>query len=311
MLEIIIGLIFVYLLYSLICAALSEIIAWFLTLRAKTLRSGIEKLLNDPQLAQKIYAHPIIQGLTHGQKLPSYIPKEAFASALLDILRKEAGTQGDAIRRLKSALDQLPEENALRRQFYALMDGSVEEIQQVRARVEKWFDDSMDRLSGWYKRRAQVVVLIVAAVVAIVANADSVVIVRSLSRDATLRQALVEAAEKTVQVKPGEVRTEPNVTEAVAQLQAVQEQIDGLLLPVGWTFSQKAMMGDLPDPRRLPSEVKDWASKFLGLLFTVLAISLGAPFWFDMLNKVVNVRLAGRQPMKAPVNESPIPAAPA
>ena len=40
--------------------------------------------------------------------------------------------------------------------------------------------------------------------------------------------------------------------------------------------------------------------KVVGLLFTALAISLGAPFWFDMLNRVVSIRAAGRAPDEKP-----------
>ncbi|OAV45515.1 hypothetical protein [Lewinella sp. 4G2] len=37
-------------------------------------------------------------------------------------------------------------------------------------------------------------------------------------------------------------------------------------------------------------------SKLLGFLLTALAISMGAPFWFDLLKKLVNIRSAGNRP---------------
>ncbi len=40
----------------------------------------------------------------------------------------------------------------------------------------------------------------------------------------------------------------------------------------------------------------DLATKFLGFILTALAISMGAPFWFDLLKKLVNIRSAGSRP---------------
>jgi hypothetical protein len=37
-----------------------------------------------------------------------------------------------------------------------------------------------------------------------------------------------------------------------------------------------------------------------GWILTALAVSLGAPFWFDVLNNFVNLRLSGAKPAKAP-----------
>jgi hypothetical protein len=42
-----------------------------------------------------------------------------------------------------------------------------------------------------------------------------------------------------------------------------------------------------------------WLLKFLGILLTAVASSQGAPFWFDLLKKIVNVRLTGLNPSEA------------
>jgi len=87
--EIAIGLVFVYLLFSVICSALNEVVAWFFDLRAKTLRQGIEKLLADPAvkgLATSIYDHPLVKGLSQGGRPPSYITSRSFGLALMDVI---------------------------------------------------------------------------------------------------------------------------------------------------------------------------------------------------------------------------------
>ncbi len=325
-LEIAIGLIFVYLLFSLICSSLSEIIAWALNLRARTLRSGIETLLQDPSLADlmkqnpklkgtfdklsahwkekgqsvagTLYAHPLIRGMTHDDKQPSYIPKQTFAAAFIDILNSVANTgasPANALQKLRGAIASLPEQSEIRQQLEAVLDDTVKDFREARARVEKWFDNSMERVSGWYKRRAQVIVLVLAALVVGASNADSVMIVQSLAHDSALREGLVAAAQQTVKAGTPEARTEPDAVKAAAQLQQAQAQLNALRLPIGWNFDAQARIGALPDPRRMP-QGWDWLGKLAGLLVTIIAVSMGAPFWFDTLNKVVNARLTGGVP---------------
>jgi hypothetical protein len=252
----------------------------------------------EQSVATTLYAHPLIQGMIHDGKQPSYIPKHTFAAAFLDMLHsvaaKAVANPGNALEKLRGAIASLPEQSEIRQQLEAVIDDTVTDYQEARARVEKWFDDSMERVSGWYKRRSQVIVLIIAVVVVGAGNADTVVIARSLAHDSVLRQGLVTAAEQTVKLGSPEARTEPDALKAVAQLQETQAQLNNLRLPIGWNGDSQATIGKLPDPRRLP-EGWHWVTKIVGLLFTILAVSMGAPFWFDVLNKVVNARLTGSQ----------------
>lgn len=345
MLDIAIGLIFVYLLFSLICSAISEIFAWATDLRARTLRGGVETLLDDAKLreflAQKqllagefvkgllnktretnvastLYEHPLIQSLRQKDKHPSYLSKDIFASAFLDLLRQAAPASADAkdpLARLRSTIDALPKDSTIRRSLEAVLDETVRDFDHAKARVEKWFDDAMDRVSGWYKRRSQWVVIATSLVLVTAANADTLMIAKALSRDSVLRQSLVAAAQQTVSQGLPEQRAQPDVKAALTQLRDVQQRMDDLLLPVGWTLERRpqgvvapgpaegqggAQLSALEDLRAMPTTGTGWLGKIGGLLFTVFAVSLGAPFWFDTLNKVVNVRLTGKQPDVAP-----------
>lgn len=336
MLEVAIGLIFVYLLFSLMCSALSELVAWAMDLRARTLRGGIESLLEDPKLreflqekkllkggfkkglvktteeqsvASSLYEHPLIQGMMQKDQHPSYIPKDLFASAFLDMLREAVPASEDAkdaLERLKSRIAALPEDSPVRRSLEAVLDDTIRDIHQAKARVEKWFDDAMDRVSGWYKRRSQWVVLVLAAVLVLGANADSLMIARTLSRDSVLRASLVAAAEQAARQDTQEGRESPDAKAALAELRALEARMAELRLPIGWSFDAAPAAGQgaqppvLEDPRGMPSGLTSWLAKLAGLLFTIFAVSLGAPFWFDVLNKVVNVRITGKQPEPVP-----------
>jgi hypothetical protein len=49
----------------------------------------------------------------------------------------------------------------------------------------------------------------------------------------------------------------------------------------------------------LPAGGREWLLKIGGLLVTMIALSQGAPFWFDLLQKLVNLRLAGSSPAES------------
>src|SRR6185437_9940047 len=77
----------------------------------------------------------------------------------------------------------------------ALIDAAGDDAAKARQNIEDWFNASMDRVSGWYKRRAQVFIFIIGFFVAISVNADSVIIAKRLATDRSLREALVSAAQ--------------------------------------------------------------------------------------------------------------------
>jgi hypothetical protein len=75
----------------------------------------------------------------------------------------------------------------------------------------------------------------------------------------------------------------------MAQLSAATETIGNLALPIGWV---KGSFG--------PTTILGW-------VITALAASLGAPFWFDLLNRFVNVRASGKAPEEEPKSPKEVP----
>ncbi len=285
-LDILIGMAFIYLLLSLVCSAVNELIASVKSLRAKTLEQGIRTLVSDEKLAQKIYKHPIIKGLYKGDRLPSYIPARTFVMALLDIAVPtkpgESKTIQDA-QELASKIDANTElSNDIKQALTTLIASAEKDLNQARTNIETWFDDSMERVGGWYKRETQKIVLMIAVVTTVALNADSVMMLTLFSRDTALRASVVAAAEDAVR------KSEPPAN--------VSAQLEKLQAPLGWSFADP--MQSPQDLRRFPQNGAEWFSKFAGLLVTTIAISLGAPFWFDLLNKLVQLRGAGNEPKK-------------
>jgi hypothetical protein len=150
---------------------------------------------------------------------------------------------------------------------------------------------------------------VLAAAVTVVANADSIQIAESLSADPALRTALVAEAvavseQSSAESAAPDTTPDPVTARALAEqtkrtLQGYRSQIQKLGVPIGWAKSDP----DQPDahnPRSLPTDFWGWVKKFLGLLLTGVAAALGAPFWFDMLNKVMNIRSSGKAPEEKP-----------
>jgi len=345
MLEVAIGLVFVYLLLSLICSVLNEWIARVFGMRSKTLKSGIRALLADDQAVEKLYGHTIIKGLAQqgwyndlvnlirrlplvekvvqeSEAVPSYISGQDFALALFDTLQ-EAGNPnsgknvqvsaddidadgkskalqryaGDAFKDLEAGIDGVIADEEARKALRAILnsvkaetDRWDEAIATARASVEQWFDLQMERVTGWYRRQAQLIILVLALIVSFTLNTDTLMMANRLSSDARLRAEVVAAAVQTSK-EPLPAGSDTPLTR-VGELQAELQQLG---LPVGWVQASD----EYEDPREVPNDQQGWFYKILGLLVTGLAVSLGAPFWFDLLNKLVNLRTTGKKPAES------------
>ena len=289
MLDVAIGVVSLYLLLSLLCSAVKEYIAGLLNLRANTLHDGVCALLHDPDaaaLAAKVRDHPLVSGITRrgkmatrGKDWPSYIPSRVFAAALLDVVAPADPTKPPkTFDEVRAAVARLPSPD-LQRSLINLLDQADRDLAKARERVATWFDDSMERVSGWYRRRVNHILLALGFAVSVVLNADTIAIGNDLFHDNALRAAVAAGAEQLV-------RQPRDTTAAPARLaQTAAGQLESLGLPLGW--------------RSFPATLAGWFTKAVGLLITTFALSMGAPFWFGVLNRFVNVRSGGPPPKRA------------
>jgi hypothetical protein len=295
--QVALGLVFVYLVLALVCSALNEAISTAWRWRARFLREGIANMLDpdDPKkgalYAKELYAHPVVNGLIRADsrkgkpRHPSYLPARVFTTALLDIDRKGAE------RTVKEQIDAVPSAST-RAALQALWADSGGRQDLFRHAVEAWYDDAMDRVSGWYRRRMHLLLWVVAGAIVLALNVDTIRIADHLWKDRTIRAAVIARTQH-----PGPAATAPSVTNVAVSVDKLQQ----LKLPVGWWIEQR------------PKGRGGWASllllKMIGLLMTAAAMTLGAPFWFDVLGKVARIRSAGQVPVPAhpprPVTWSP------
>jgi hypothetical protein len=287
--DVCVGLILLYLILSLVCTTINEVIAHAVGLRARTLAGGIERLIDDRGLLEAFRNDGLIDAAHSVAKgLPSYLSSRAVAGALINSLNPANPMPGVAA--VQETLKKLPDSN-IRDVLTTAAANAGNDITKLRDELAVWFDDSMDRLSGVYKRYLQLLSLAIGLLLAIGLNADTIAVVNSLWSDATLRAGLVQMADKSA----GDNASLDKLSQSLSRLPAIEASVRPF--PVGWpSIVGRSEGGWQQSPMA-------WAAKIIGLLITSLAISLGAPFWFDLLSKFMNVRAAGVKPEKTPVAE--------
>ena len=193
-------------------------------------------------------------------------------------------------------------------------------LAMTRVNLESWFNDAMDRLSGAYKRRAQSIAFVIGLILALLLNVDTINVANKLWREPTLRQAIIAQAENYVP-PAGSLAASP--TGPLDNIPALEKQLQALNIPFGWTIApfntggslctllpiQSGQVMGIPSLnnqgqpvcngiRNFPIDLNGWLLKGLGLLITGLAAAQGAPFWFDILKKIINVRGTGTNPVE-------------
>ncbi len=283
------SLVLIYLYLSMVASILQEWIAQAVALRSKTLRSGVGTLLSDPDVvgvAHQLFDHSLIKSITSNVSGPSYIPGPMFASALLDLVApNQPGGPANVFASVRSDIAAIPSNSALgpvRNSLLTLADNSNGDLAELRNRVENWFDNAMDRVSGEYKRDAQKILFFIGLALAIVLNADTFDIARvgSTPQSTAATAQVLDSIQKENLI--------PDL--AKANSASRQELLKTLtpVLPLGWTQSN------------FPADRLGRLQKAIGIFLTAFMVSLGAPFWFDILDSIMNIRAAGPRPPAVP-----------
>ena len=346
-LDVATGIIFVFLLLSLIASTINELLLSLVNMRARFLVNGLKELLNSHDgggLMKELFNHGLIFGLYQGDykpgkssNLPSYIPARSFALAVMDLIPRyvasfAASTQGTAgsqtpattsgaqgatsaqgsadatsnpLQPFRNAVSLLPD-TKVKEPLIAMIDAANKNPNALLQNIEDWYNSTMDRVSGWYKFRTQWIIFFIGIVLTVSINVDTLVIARHLSNDSALRQSLVAAAQQ--------VATQPVEQQQPPKFQDQMQRIQSLGLPIGWLkFDSPKSDIEAQQERDALAERRVFAQPALssvvwyhlwGWLLTALAVSLGAPFWFDVLNKIVVVRSTVKPKEKSPEEKS-------
>jgi hypothetical protein len=214
------------------------------------------------------------------------------------------------------------------------------QLGQFRTEVSVWFDRSMSRASGVYKRNAKGVAILIGFTIAIVSNADTFHIVARLANDDDLRAVVTQRANEFTQNAPKDIiYNRDQLRQLKRETDVVLQEID---FPLRWTpdsLRQQFGCKDTSKPGDRPVDLNSWDTFYqaclpnqatptvdnsfnllkvgqvaiehwvdfgrviAGWLLSGVAISMGAPFWFDLLGKVMNVRNTGAKPPAAEQKE--------
>lgn len=390
-LDVAIGLIFIFLLLSIVASAMREWLESLVRSRSAQLERGLRELLSDPKgnnLVQALYNHPLITSLYRGSYnaseiptsrmslrrtgLPSYIPKENFALALIDLVARgtdptsavqaanraqklDLGTVRASLSSLSSGLGPDAKTEPVQRAILVALDNAGGDFNQFRRNLEDWFDGTMDRVAGWYKRDTQYVLLGLGLILAVIGNIDSIGLTQYLMANKSARDVLVAQA--------GTVAKDSAILKE--NYDHITKRLDSLRLPIGWSSapavgcdSQKTKSADtlykaaaanstqvvvpvstqnasanVAGPQRAGGSIskrpgdttvtktadtiakakaqpegpkcvahagtrpfswdlftQTFSHSWIGWILTAFAVSFGAPFWFDLLNKFMVIR---------------------
>jgi hypothetical protein len=291
--DLVLGLFFVFLVFSLAVSAANEGITRALEWRSRHLWRSLRRLLDgegtdvrkdqrpnvaeatdsSQALADRLYAHPLIRQLetrflpTDRTRL-SHLPTTDFSRALLDILAPENPGQ-TTVANLLTKVRALDDASPLKTPLLAMINEAEGKVAKLREMVGEWFDARMEALSKTYKKHTRWVLVVLGLIVALIFNVDAVGAARRLYQDDALRAAV--AGQATEVVSSCEDKSGDELATCLREQAA--EADSAIRLPVGW-----------PDPDGI-----DWL-QWVGWLIAGIALGQGAPFWFDLLRRAGQLR---------------------
>jgi hypothetical protein len=279
-LEALTGLALTMSIVSLAASTIVEMIAGWLKWRATMLERAVGQLLAGTASDTAAPAAPDLLNTTvvrslagPGRRFPSYISRDSFVDAIGELAQGGGEVPAGVRERLGPGANR------------------QESPAQLRATLERHFDETMNRVSGAYKRRTSLALFLVGLFIAAVGNISVYHIARSLWSDTTTRQAVVQAARNV----------DPNGIDA-SDLESVGttvSQLEEVGVPVGWTDQAKADWGR---PRSFPLTR---VGLIIGWLVTGVLVTLGAPFWFDLLSRLISLRTSGAKPKDSAATDKP------
>ncbi|WP_437276533.1 hypothetical protein WME90_35545 [Sorangium sp. So ce375] len=243
-------------------------------------------------------------------------PPPASAAPATGELAAAPSRDEDPLDELKRIIQSMPKESDLRRALATIVDSTVKDMREANIRLERWFNDAMDRAAGRYKRRAQLIISATALGLCVGFNVDSIRLARALSSDAVVRARLVATAQELAKTAPRaapqaggvdqQVDKQEDVLAALAEASSARSRLTGLDAEITWGVEAPKEKSASKLWKALEAILGEGAVGWIrgvldriltpGILITAAAASLGAPFWFDLLNKLVNLRTVGKSP---------------
>jgi hypothetical protein len=299
--ELGISFLFILLLLSVATSAINEIIVYLFKLRSKFLLDGIATLLgNTPagkNLLDKIYSHPQVKALfsAKGRK-PSHIPTSVFSVALTDAVNstrtppqsegtETAATAQNPLTQFNNAVAAMPAGDT--KIILQNLAQFSENSEQLLENICKWFDQYMLTVSIWYKQHIQRILFFIGLCVAVFSNTDTFSLLEELQHDNMLVAQITKAADQFITSHDSLASHPDSLGKMINQVDNTFTQLDIFDLPIGWEKPDSNVHHSIND--YISDNDLTWTTPF-GWLITALLLSMGSPFWFQLLKKLVNFR---------------------
>jgi hypothetical protein len=261
---------------------------------------------------------------------PAYLDAQLFANVVLDIAtgRGAFGPIPNDIPSWRCTIKTtvksiVGEDNDLQDHLLALLRqipaDTADISSAMKSATAKWYEEAMQRASGTYRRQTQKSLLFIGCILALALNVDTLRIAQVLYVNPELRKEIAQQAVKTYTERANANEKPGSGEPTQAQLKAYSGELRDLVkvgFPLGWMPVWRENFIRAPEPEasatspapnspapisirsRLKSVWQDFKSpgwvallaKFAGLAASAFAVCLGAPFWFDVLGRLVKLR---------------------
>ncbi len=288
---------------SILSSSIFELVESRIRRRSKLLHEAIHKALHDPGLnanyAALLYEHPLIKGLQRTKlDYPSYIPPQTFAQALIDVVTKYYENEQLVFNRekkvyeLPESIQSLTKEQRFKTALKAIehsdlgrLLSTLEDVENDRQaliqNLSQWYNGYMERVGGWFKRSTQKYLFVAGFVAALAINFDVIQITKTIYSKADVRADILVFAE-SMQLPETKASSDEELKK---QIKKSYDELNQFDLPIGWSAVKWE--------KGFWSNAYLFLKMLLGWILTGIAVTRGSTFWFNAMNKLINLRSSG------------------
>lgn len=281
-LEVVIGLIFIFYVLGSIVSLVTQWINESLETRGKALEKYLIKIVGSKKLGDLVTL-PQLQALrpiryrnflsvfnsaTEAKKLEK-VPVATLVDAYFDLAGLTANTELDATK-LTELINKLPDSEG-KQAFIQWLNQGVTGMEDLRKRTTAYFSGLMEQAAATFRSNARSFVITLSILMTLLLGVDSIQVVRTLWLNAELRALAAAKAEMVVQQEG----TDATITDLL-------QELSDLTINIGWWRTE------LPTDADALGWLGFIVLKVLGLGLTAMAVSQGSSFWYDLLKKIAS-----------------------
>lgn len=314
-LDIVIALAFTYFILALMVSSINEGISNVLNMRGNMLKSSLFNLFyksdDDSKVAtndvtketkkevdpdwqsclKKIIDTPFIDSLrSKADKFPKYIPPKNFVQAMMQFLKEQLNTHDETnfLNQLKAKLEK-NELDMIKGKFRAklleFIDRSQNNIDAFKNEIEVFYTHSVDHLRDWYRRKVKMLMFLYGLLMALAFNVDSFYIGKILWQNPNQAVEFLGTMQNYQKSSTDSAKTDTTIQRVIQSTVKDIGKNYALIkpLPIGWNKAKA---------KEATADFWSVIHKIFGWLVTAMAVSLGAPFWYELFNKLLSVRKA-------------------